>query len=269
MRTNCNDTSAKASFIERYLPGLKAGAPPNELHLFLYRHRKRRRVFMSIECPNCFSCSLSSHSWCSGGKSTPAAAPSPASNRRSRPRLHLRSLIMTNPQAGPACGCRASHAVHQGDCGHRSPLGRLHRPAESRRLSPRQTEERPGWKKMLLWLTRRPEKFPCVILLRNFLGPRTASSSWVPYRYQLSSSKNSFVGANDGACTSALLLAIADELRGKKLEGYSVWLAFFDGEESITKEWTDDDSLYGSRHLASRWQQDGTTARSKVFYWLT
>ena len=39
-----------------------------------------------------------------------------------------------------------------------------------------------------------------------------------------------FVGANDGAATSALLLAIADQLRGKKLEGYSVWLAFLDGE---------------------------------------
>jgi glutaminyl-peptide cyclotransferase len=74
----------------------------------------------------------------------------------------------------------------------------------------------------------------------------------------------SFVGANDGACTTALLLAIADQLRGKKLEGYSVWLAFLDGEEAI-KSWSNTDSLYGSRHLAQKWQQDGTSKKIKAF----
>jgi glutaminyl-peptide cyclotransferase len=73
-----------------------------------------------------------------------------------------------------------------------------------------------------------------------------------------------FVGANDGACTSALLLAIADQLRGKKLEGYSVWLAFFDGEESMTRQWNDDDALWGSRHLAKKWQDDGTAKKIKA-----
>ena len=75
--------------------------------------------------------------------------------------------------------------------------------------------------------------------------------------------KTSYVGANDGACTTALLLAIADQLRGRKLEGYSIWLAFFDGEEAI-KEWSDSDSLYGSRHLAAKWQQEGTTRKIKA-----
>ena len=74
----------------------------------------------------------------------------------------------------------------------------------------------------------------------------------------------SFVGANDGASSTGLLLAIADQLRGKKLEGYSVWLAFLDGEEAI-RDWTDEDSLYGSRHLAQKWQQDGTTKKIKAF----
>jgi glutaminyl-peptide cyclotransferase len=73
-----------------------------------------------------------------------------------------------------------------------------------------------------------------------------------------------FVGANDGASTTGLLLAIADQLRGKKLEGYSVWLAFLDGEEAI-KSWSDTDSLYGSRHLAQKWQQDGTAKKIKAF----
>lgn len=75
---------------------------------------------------------------------------------------------------------------------------------------------------------------------------------------------NNFVGANDGGSSTGLLLAIADQLRGKKLEGYSVWLAFFDGEEAV-KQWSDTDSIYGSRHLAAKWQQDGTIGKIKAF----
>jgi Zn-dependent M28 family amino/carboxypeptidase len=75
----------------------------------------------------------------------------------------------------------------------------------------------------------------------------------------------SFVGANDGACTSALLLAIADQLRGKKLQGYSVWLSFLDGEESMRREWNTNDALWGSRHLAQKWQSDGTSKKIKAF----
>lgn len=81
----------------------------------------------------------------------------------------------------------------------------------------------------------------------------------------------SFVGANDGASSTALLLAIADQLHGKKLEGYGVWLAFLDGEESIPSadagdlKWDDQYSLFGSRHLAQKWEQDGTNKKIKAF----
>lgn len=74
-----------------------------------------------------------------------------------------------------------------------------------------------------------------------------------------------YVGANDGGSSTALLLAIGDQLRNKKLEGYSVWLAFFDGEEAVEKGWTDTNSTYGSRHLAAKWQQDGTIGKIKGF----
>ena len=78
-----------------------------------------------------------------------------------------------------------------------------------------------------------------------------------------------FVGANDGASTTGLLMAIADELRaqtahGKKMDGYSVWLVFFDGEEAI-QQWSRSDSTYGSRHLAARWGRDGTLNQIKAF----
>jgi glutaminyl-peptide cyclotransferase len=78
-----------------------------------------------------------------------------------------------------------------------------------------------------------------------------------------------FVGANDGGSTTGLLMAIGDRLHaqtagGKKLDGYSVWLVFFDGEEAINS-WTNSDSTYGSRHLAARWGRDGTLAGIKAF----
>ena len=78
-----------------------------------------------------------------------------------------------------------------------------------------------------------------------------------------------FVGANDGAATTGLLMAIGDRLHadtagGKKLDGYSVWLVFFDGEEAINT-WSRSDSTYGSRHLAARWGRDGTLGQIKAF----
>jgi Zn-dependent M28 family amino/carboxypeptidase len=80
-----------------------------------------------------------------------------------------------------------------------------------------------------------------------------------------------FVGANDGGSTTGLLMAIADRLRedaararDKKLDGYSVWLVFFDGEEAI-ESWSQSDSTYGSRHLAAKWGRDGTLGQIKAF----
>ena len=72
-----------------------------------------------------------------------------------------------------------------------------------------------------------------------------------------------FVGANDGACTTALLIAIGQYLRAHPPEGYSVWLVFFDGEEAV-QTWSDTDSLYGSRHLAAKWSQNGTLSHIKA-----
>ncbi len=74
-----------------------------------------------------------------------------------------------------------------------------------------------------------------------------------------------FIGANDGACTSALLIALGQYLRAHPPEGYTVEIVFFDGEESVSGSWTDADSLYGSRHLAAKWSGDGTLAHLKAF----
>ncbi len=73
-----------------------------------------------------------------------------------------------------------------------------------------------------------------------------------------------FVGANDGACTTALLIAIGQYLREHPPEGYSVWLVFDDGEEAI-QSWSRTDSLYGTKHLAAKWSMDGTIGKIKAF----
>lgn len=73
-----------------------------------------------------------------------------------------------------------------------------------------------------------------------------------------------YVGANDGGSSTAILLEFANQLRGKKRDGYSVWLVWTDAEEAV-KQWSATDSLYGTRHLAEKWQNDGTLKKIKAF----
>jgi glutaminyl-peptide cyclotransferase len=78
----------------------------------------------------------------------------------------------------------------------------------------------------------------------------------------------SYVGANDGASSSALLLEIANQLRGKPRNGYSIWLVWDDAEEAMVPDTQMDfmaDSLYGITHLAEKWQADGTLKKVKAF----
>ena len=84
----------------------------------------------------------------------------------------------------------------------------------------------------------------------------------------------SYVGANDGASSSALLLELANQLRGKPRDGYSVWLVWDDAEEAMKPDGSgglpkempfDDDSLYGITHVAEKWQGDGTLKKIKAF----
>ncbi len=60
------------------------------------------------------------------------------------------------------------------------------------------------------------------------------------------------------------MLELANQLRGKPNDGYSVWLLWTDGEEAFVK-WTDTDSLYGTKHLAQKWHEDGTAPKIKAF----
>ena len=68
-----------------------------------------------------------------------------------------------------------------------------------------------------------------------------------------------FVGANDGASSAALLLELARALRGQK-HALTYWLVFFDGEEAV-RQWSDTDSVYGSRHLVQKLSSQGELGR--------
>ena len=72
-----------------------------------------------------------------------------------------------------------------------------------------------------------------------------------------------FVGANDGGSSAGLLLALAPLLAKRNLS-HELRLVFFDGEEAF-EQWSETDSLYGSRHLAAKWKAEGVLPRIGAF----
>ena len=115
-------------------------------------------------------------------------------------------------------------------------------------------------------ITASEGKFPVHNIIAKFPGGRDGIiviASHYDTNWPLRNIK--YVGANDGASSSALLLEIANQLRGTKREGYSVWLLWDDAEESMKLPWNDPESLYGVRHLAQKWQDDGTLKKVKAF----
>jgi glutaminyl-peptide cyclotransferase len=118
-------------------------------------------------------------------------------------------------------------------------------------------------------------KFPVHNLVAKYPGTKDGIivvASHYDTNYPLRNT--SYVGANDGASSSALLLELANQLRGKARDGYSVWLVWDDAEEAIKPDGSGgvpeempfkDDSLYGITHLAEKWQADGTLKKIKAF----
>ncbi len=108
-------------------------------------------------------------------------------------------------------------------------------------------------------------KFPVRNIIVKYPGTRDGIIMIASHYDTVYSLRNTtFVGANDGASSSALLLEIANQLRGKQRDGYSVWLIWDDAEEAM-EQWSDTDSLYGVRHLVEKWQHDGTLKKTKAF----
>ena len=117
-------------------------------------------------------------------------------------------------------------------------------------------------------------KFPVHNIVAKFPGTKDGIilvASHYDTNYPLRNT--SYVGANDGASSTALLLEMANQLRGKQRDGYSVWLVWDDAEEAMKPDGSgglpnempfDQDSLYGITHLAEKWQADGTLKKVKA-----
>jgi glutaminyl-peptide cyclotransferase len=71
-----------------------------------------------------------------------------------------------------------------------------------------------------------------------------------------------FVGASDGASSTAVLLELGRALAARQNE-YTIELIFFDGEEAVV-EWQGQDNTYGSRHYVQAAQQDGSLRTLKA-----
>ncbi|HWY69906.1 MAG TPA: M28 family peptidase [Terriglobales bacterium] len=103
-------------------------------------------------------------------------------------------------------------------------------------------------------IAKYPGKKPGIVVFASHYE----TNIWLPKTY---------VGANDGGSSTGLLLEFASLFREKvkngPMDGHTVWLVFTDGEEAMQRDWSSD-SLYGSKHLAEKWQQDGTSKQIKA-----
>ena len=103
------------------------------------------------------------------------------------------------------------------------------------------------------------------VAMNNIIGFKKGSGSAalaVSGHYDTKRFPFRFVGANDAGSSTGLLLELARAMKDESFS-HDIYLVFFDGEEAFG-EWTDQDSLYGSRHLAAKWRADGTLARLKA-----
>ena len=81
--------------------------------------------------------------------------------------------------------------------------------------------------------------------------------------YDSLSSVENFVGAEDSASSTGMMIELARHLCAQKGPN-SVWMAFLDGEESFVNWDKDNDHTYGSRELAARMSVSGELKRVKA-----
>ena len=72
-----------------------------------------------------------------------------------------------------------------------------------------------------------------------------------------------FVGASDGASSTAALLELGRVLKQRQ-NGYTIELLFLDGEEAVNWEWRDPDNTYGSRYYVEAAQKANTLRSIKT-----
>jgi Zn-dependent M28 family amino/carboxypeptidase len=123
-------------------------------------------------------------------------------------------------------------------------------------------------------LTIKKQEFTAVtpignIPMKNLIGIKPGSSNEIlmlachlESKYFDKNSKIRFLGANDSASACGLILELVPQLL-KIVSHHTLWVVFFDGEEAF-KVWSDQDSLYGSRQLASELKSSNLNSAIKA-----
>ena len=104
------------------------------------------------------------------------------------------------------------------------------------------------------------------VAMKNIIGKAPGTGQGIILlltHYDTLSSVENFVGAEDSASSTGLMLEMGRQLCGKKGPN-SVWLAFLDGEEAFVNWDQNDDHTYGSRELAARMAVSGDLKRVKA-----
>jgi glutaminyl-peptide cyclotransferase len=141
---------------------------------------------------------------------------------------HLERLVAIGPRvAGTPAGARARNYI----------VGELKRiPGVQVEVKPFEADTPRGRVSMANVVAMVPGRRPDVVMLAGHYDTKLFTE------FQ-------FVGANDGGSSAALLLELARRLAAAPHD-YTYWLVWFDGEEAV-QTWTERDSLYGSRRLAT------------------
>ena len=91
------------------------------------------------------------------------------------------------------------------------------------------------------------------------LDPNAPRRMVLACHYDSKLTPRGFLAATDSAAPCAQMINLArsmqNELEGSKGRELTLQFIFFDGEEAF-RQWSDTDSLYGSRHLAAKWQRE-------------
>jgi Zn-dependent M28 family amino/carboxypeptidase len=95
---------------------------------------------------------------------------------------------------------------------------------------------------------RRPER---LAIASHYDTKRT------PFTSPSGASVTRFVGASDGASSTAALLELGRVLKPRQNE-FTIELIFFDGEEAVVEWSRNNDNTYGSRHYVAAAQQAGS-----------
>ncbi|GCF01198.1 hypothetical protein ZYGM_001415 [Zygosaccharomyces mellis] len=107
------------------------------------------------------------------------------------------------------------------------------------------------------------------------LGENSSNYVVLSAHYDSKVKPENFIGASDSAASCAILLYVSKfldtfyqsgnfSLPNDRIRDVGFKIIFFDGEESL-EEWTAEDSLYGSRHLANQWVEQGLIDKIHLF----